>query len=296
MKPQTITSIHLPIRKFKSGKVREMYDLGDSYLMIATDRISAFDRILPNPIPYKGIVLNKISLFWFDMMKKIIPNHILISDFKKFPANLKKFPELKGRAVIVKKAKTIPIECVARGYLSGSGWKEYQETQTVCGIKLPAGLKESGKLPEPIFTPATKEEDGAHDINISFEQAAEIVGRETAEFLREKTLEIYAKASAYAKKRGIIIADTKFEFGFLGKELIIIDEMLTPDSSRFWPLDKYKAGGPQPSFDKQYVRDYLISICWNKEPPIPELPKEVIEGTSKKYIEAYEQLTGKKLV
>ncbi len=297
MKPQTIKTLNLPLPKFKSGKVREMYDLGDSFLMVATDRISAFDRILPNPIPYKGAVLNKISLFWFDMMKKIIPNHILISDFEKFPANLKKFPELESRAVIVKKVAPIPIECVCRGYLSGSGWKEYQETQSVCGIKLPAGLKESDKLPAPIFTPATKEEGGAHDINISFEKACELIGEETAEFLRAKTLEIYQTAADYARKRGIIIADTKFEFGRAETgEIILIDEVLTPDSSRFWPSDKYAPGGPQPSFDKQYVRDYLLSINWNKEPPIPELPEEVIENTSRKYIEAYEKLTGNKLV
>src|SRR3989344_4366921 len=287
MSAQTITTLDLPLKKFKSGKVREMYDLSNSYLMVATDRISAFDRILPNPIPYKGIVLNKISLFWFDMLKKTIPNHILISDFEKFPANLKKVHELKDRAVIVKKVQPIPVECVARGYLSGSGWKEYKETQSVCGIKLPKGLKESDKLPKPIFTPATKEEGGAHDINISFEKTCEIVGAETAEFLRKKTLEIYERAANYALKHGIIIADTKFEFGRdENNEIIVIDEMLTPDSTRFWPLDKYKAGGPQPSFDKQYVRDYLLSINWNNEPPIPVLPKEVVEGTSKKYIEA----------
>ena len=297
MNLQTITTLDLPLKKFKSGKVREMYDLGDSLLMVATDRISAFDRILPNPIPHKGAVLNKMSLFWFDMMKKIIPNHILISDFEKFPVNLKKFPELKDRSVIAKKVTPIPIECVCRGYLSGSGWKEYKETQSVCGIKLPAGLKESDKLPAPIFTPATKEEAGAHDINISFEKTIEIIGKETAEFLRAKTLEIYQKASDYALKRGIIIADTKFEFGRAENgDIILIDEILTPDSSRFWPLNKYAPGGSQPSFDKQYVRDYLLSINWNKEPPIPELPEDVIENTSKKYVEAYEKLTGKKLL
>jgi len=297
MENQTLTTLNLPLKKFKSGKVREMYDLGDSLLMVATDRISAFDRILPNPIPHKGAVLNKMSLFWFDMMKKIIPNHILISDFEKFPVNLKKFPELKDRSVIAKKVTPIPIECVCRGYLSGSGWKEYKETQSVCGIKLPAGLKESDKLPAPIFTPATKEEAGAHDINISFEKTIEIIGKETAEFLRAKTLEIYQKASDYALKRGIIIADTKFEFGRAENgDIILIDEILTPDSSRFWPLNKYAPGGSQPSFDKQYVRDYLLSINWNKEPPIPELPEDVIENTSKKYVEAYEKLTGKKLL
>src|SRR3989344_4213163 len=264
MNLQTITTLDLPLKKFKSGKVREMYDLGDSLLMIATDRISAFDRVFPNPIPYKGAVLTQISNFWFKMMEKIILNHLLIIDFEKYPANLKKVHELKSRSVIVKKTKPLPVECVARGYFSGSGWKEYKETQSVCGIKLPKGLKESDKIPEPIFTPATKEEGGAHDINISFEKTCEIVGEETAEFLREKTLEIYQRAANYALKRGIIIADTKFEFGRdENNEIIVIDEMLTPDSSRFWPLDKYKAGGPQPSFDKQYVRDYLLSINWN---------------------------------
>ncbi len=292
---EAITEFNLPLKKFKSGKVREMYDLGDSFLMVATDRISAFDHVLPNGIPYKGIVLNKVSLFWFDFVKDIIDNHILISNFEDFPENLKDFKELKDRSVIVKKVEPIKIECVVRGYLSGSGWREYKEKGEVCGIKLPQGLVESSKLPEPIFTPSTKEEKG-HDINIAFEKMVDLVGEETASFIKEKSLEIYKKATGYALSKGIIIADTKFEFGKIGDKIILIDEVLTPDSSRFWPADLYKPGGPQPSFDKQYVRDYLTSINWNKEPPVPKLPEEIIKETSKKYVEAYEKLTGKKLI
>ncbi len=292
---EAITEFNLPLKKFKSGKVREMYDLGDSFLMVATDRISAFDHVLPNGIPYKGIVLNKVSLFWFDFVKDIIDNHILISNFEDFPENLRDFKELKDRSVIVKKVEPIKIECVVRGYLSGSGWREYKEKGEVCGIKLPQGLVESSKLPEPIFTPSTKEEKG-HDINIAFEKMVDLVGEETASFIKEKSLEIYKKAADYALSKGIIIADTKFEFGKIDDKIILIDEVLTPDSSRFWPADLYKPGGPQPSFDKQYVRDYLTSINWNKEPPVPKLPEEIVKETSKKYVEAYEKLTGKKLI
>ncbi len=293
MKP--INDLDLPVEKFKSGKVREMYDLGDSFLMVATDRLSAFDRVLPDPIPYKGAVLNQISLFWFNFLKNNIDNHVLISDFDKYPENLKEHPELKDRSVIVKKVEPIPVECVVRGYLSGSGWRDYQETGEVCGIKLPEELKKSDKLPEPIFTPSTKAEKGDHDENIGFDSVVKKVGQETADFLKEKSLEIYKKASDFAREKGIIIADTKFEFGKTGDKIILIDEVLTPDSSRFWPADKYSPGGSQPSFDKQYVRDYLEETGWNKEPPAPELPDEIIENTTKKYLEAYEKLTGKNL-
>ncbi|MFO7872450.1 MAG: phosphoribosylaminoimidazolesuccinocarboxamide synthase [Candidatus Undinarchaeales archaeon] len=293
MKP--IKDLDLPVEKFKSGKVREMFDLGDSFLMVATDRLSAFDRVIPDPIPYKGAVLNQISLFWFDFLKDTIGNHVLISDFEKYPEELKGHPELKDRSVIVKKAEPIPVECIVRGYLSGSGWRDYQKTGEVCGIKLPEGLKKSDKLPEPIFTPSTKAEKGDHDENIGFDSVVKQVGQETADFLKEKSLEIYKKASDFAREKGIIIADTKFEFGKIDDKIILIDEVLTPDSSRFWPADKYSPGGSQPSFDKQYVRDYLEETGWNKEPPAPELPDEIIENTTKKYLEAYEKLTGKKL-
>ena len=288
--------LDLPIPHFKTGKVREMYEFGEHFLMVATDRISAFDYVLPIGIPYKGATLTQISLFWFDLIKDIISNHVVESDFFKFPENLKQFPELEKRSIIVKKAEPLPIECVVRGYLSGSGWKEYQQTESVCGIELKSGMKESDKLPEPIFTPATKEEFGKHDLNISFEQTAEIVGLETATFLKETSIKIYKKAAEYALSRGIIIADTKFEFGKIGNQLILIDEILTPDSSRFWPQNLYEPGKSQPSFDKQYVRDYLLSINWNKQPPVPILPDNVVQETSKKYLEAFEKLTGAKLI
>lgn len=289
-----VTKLDLPLNHFKSGKVREMYDLNDEFLMVATDRVSAFDRVLPNGIPYKGAVLNQISLFWFKMMDSLVKNHVIKADFADFPEELRQHPELEKRSVVVKKAKPIPIECVVRGYIVGSGWKEYQKNQHVCGIYLPEGLKEADKLPETIFTPSTKAESG-HDENITIEQAQEIVGDETADFLWNASIEIYEKAAEYALKRGIIIADTKFEFGVYDDEIILIDEILTPDSSRFWPADLYEPGRPQPSFDKQYVRDYLLGINWNKEPPVPELPEEVIQETSKKYLEAYEKLTGERL-
>lgn len=286
----TITKFNLPIQHVKSGKVREMYDLGENFLMVASDRISAFDSVLPQGIPYKGAVLTQISLFWFDMMQDVVNNHVIESNFENFPEKLKQYSELDKRSVVVKKSEPVPIECVVRGYLSGSGWKEYQENGKVCGIALPEGLLESSKLPEPIFTPATKEESG-HDINVSIEQAAEKVG-DVAYTLKEKSLQVYKKAAEYALTKGIIIADTKFEFGMHDDELILIDEILTPDSSRFWPADKYESGKSQPSFDKQYVRDYLLSINWNKEPPVPDLSEEVVQNTSKKYLEAYEILTG----
>lgn len=291
---EVLLDIELPgIKAFKKGKVRNVFDLGDSLLLVASDRISAFDSVMPNGIPDKGAILTQISLFWFDFTKNIVKNHIIESDVNKFPAQLKPFKDkLAKRSVIGRKAKLIPIECVVRGYLSGSGWKEYQKSGAICGIKLPAGLKESAKLPEPIFTPTTKAEEG-HDLNITEKEVIDQVGKETAAFIKGKTIAAYNACAEHADKKGIIIADTKFEFGFVGTEIIIIDEMLTPDSSRFWPKDRYKAGQSQPSYDKQYLRDYLESIGWNKEPPAPKLPEEVVQRTREKYLEAFRQLTGK---
>lgn len=275
------------------GKVRDIYDLGDRLLIIATDRLSAFDVVMPTPIPDKGRVLTQLSLFWFDLLHDIIPNHILSAT--DFPAPFDQYSDdLAGRSMVVRKTQPLPIECVARGYLSGSGWKEYQTSGTVCGISLPSGLKESDKLPEPIFTPATKATTG-HDENISFERAAERIGQPLAEKVRSITLEIYRRAAEYAEPRGILLADTKFEFGMLDGELIWIDEALTPDSSRFWPASEYRPGGAQPSFDKQFVRDYLERICWPKTPPGPELPPDVVAGTRAKYREAYRILVGREL-
>lgn len=277
------------------GKVRDIYDLGDTLLFIASDRISAFDFVLPNPIPDKGKVLTQISLFWFQHLRNAVDNHVIAADTKQYPVALRKYPELAGRSMIVKKAEMFPIECVARGYLSGSGWKEYKETGAVCGIKLPAGLKESDALPEPIFTPATKAQTG-HDINISFEETSQMIGESKARTLKELTLKLYAQAAAHAQTQGIIIADTKFEFGVFEGNIILCDEALTPDSSRFWPKDDYEAGRPQRSLDKQYVRDYLERIRWNKQPPPPELPDEVVQETSRKYREIYARLTGNELL
>ncbi|MCF7669250.1 MAG: phosphoribosylaminoimidazolesuccinocarboxamide synthase [Verrucomicrobia bacterium] len=283
------------IPKVKSGKVREMFDLGDSYLLVATDRISAFDCVLPTGIPRKGEVLTQLSHFWFERMSDITPNHLLIGEADPMPERLKPFEALLARrSMIVKKAQPLAIECVVRGYLSGSGWKEYKTDKTVCGIRIPDGLTESAELEDPIFTPATKAESG-HDENISFEKAAEIVGGDLAERVRDLSMRIYKSAREYAAERGIIIADTKFEFGLFEGELILIDEVLTPDSSRFWPADQYEHGRSQPSFDKQYVRDYLESLDWDKSPPAPELPPEVIAKTSEKYLEAYSRLTGREL-
>ncbi len=277
------------------GKVRDIYRLDNRLLIVATDRISAFDYILPTGIPDKGRVLTQLSVFWFDFLKEVAPTHFLTADLDQYPASLAPFrPQLDGRSMLVRRAKMIEVECVARGYLSGSGWKEYCETGQVCGIPLPPGLKESDRLPEPIFTPATKAQSG-HDENISFDTAAGLIGHELAERLRALTLAIYTKAAAYAETRGIIIADTKFEFGFDGDTLLLGDEVLTPDSSRFWPRATYKPGGPQPSYDKQYVRDYLESIRWNKQPPAPPLPPEVAWKTSEKYRDAYRALTGRTL-
>ncbi len=271
------------------GKVRDVYIAGDDRLLfVATDRISAFDYILGSGIPDKGKVLTQISLFWFDFLKDLTPNHLLSTDVAQWG------DELIGRSMLVKRAKMIDVECVARGYLSGSGWKDYQRTGCVCGIPLPAGLKESDRLPEPIFTPASKAQSG-HDENISFETAAARIGADLAARLRSLTLAIYTKASAYAESRGIILADTKFEFGFVGDELVLADEALTPDSSRFWPRDTYSPGGPQPSYDKQFVRDYLEAIKWEKKPPAPSLPDDVVSRTSEKYKEAYRVLTGKSI-
>jgi phosphoribosylaminoimidazole-succinocarboxamide synthase len=272
------------------GKVRDIYDLGDKLLIVATDRLSAFDVILPTPIPDKGRVLTQLSLFWFDLLKDIIPNHVLSA--RDFPAPFDAHrDELAGRSMIVRKTQPLPIECVVRGYVSGSAWKDYRATGEICGIALPAGLRESDRLPEPIFTPATKAAAG-HDENISFERAAELVGKDIAERVRDVSLEIYRRAAAYAEPRGVILADTKFEFGLLSGELIWIDEALTPDSSRFWPAAQYQPGGPQPSFDKQFVRDYLERIRWPKTPPGPELPAEVVASTRAKYREAYRILAG----
>lgn len=275
------------------GKVRDIYDLGDRLLMVASDRISAFDVVMPEPVPDKGKILNQISLFWFDVMKALVPNHVISGDVKDFPEPCQQYaPALDGRAMLVKKAEALPIECVVRGYISGSGWKSYQKTKDVCGIALPDGLQESQKLPEPIFTPSTKEDVGVHDINIDFEEACNRVGRETAETVRDLSLAIYSKGAALALEKGIIIADTKFEFGLIDGKIALIDEVLTPDSSRFWPLDTYAAGGAQKSFDKQYLRDYLVSIKWDKSPPAPNLPDHVIENTRAKYLEALRLVTG----
>jgi len=281
------------INLLKRGKVRDIYDLGENLLMVATDRISAFDVVMPNPIPDKGIILTQISLYWFEIMKPIIENHVISADVSDYPAVCQPYADtLRGRSMLVKKADPLPIECVVRGYISGSGWKSYQESQTVCGIALPAGLKESDRLPEPIFTPSTKEEVGAHDINIDFEETVRRIGNDLASKVKELSLAIYKKGAEMAAEKRIIIADTKFEFGRIGNELILIDEILTPDSSRFWPKDTYQPGGSQQSFDKQYVRDHLISINYNRQPPGPVLPEDIIRDTRKKYLEALTQLTG----
>ena len=275
------------------GKVRDIYDLGDKLLIVATDRLSAFDVILPTPIPDKGRVLTQLSLFWFDLLQDVIPNHILSAT--EFPAPFDKFQdELAGRSMLVRKTQPLPIECVVRGYVSGSGWKDYRATGKICGIALPNGLRESDRLAQPIFTPATKAVSG-HDENISFDQAQEMIGKDLAEKVRAVSLELYRRGSAYAEPRGIILADTKFEFGLLNDELIWIDEALTPDSSRFWPAAQYNPGGPQASFDKQFVRDYLERMRWPKTPPGPELPPEVVDATREKYREAFRILTSREL-
>lgn len=293
-----MSSLELPgLSKANSGKVREIFAVGDELLLVATDRISAFDVILPDPIPDKGSVLTQLSAFWFGLVRDhdIVPHHLISVDTGQFPESLAPFrEELAGRSMLVRRTEPLAIECVVRGYLAGSGWKEYRSQGTVCGIELPTGLVESDRLEEPIFTPATKAVDG-HDENISFERAAEIVGIETAERVRELSLRIYSMARDYAARRGIIICDTKFEFGYAGDELVLIDEVLTPDSSRFWPADRYNPGGPQESFDKQYVRDYLETLDWDKTPPGPPLPSHVVEATTSRYREAYRRLTGNEL-
>jgi phosphoribosylaminoimidazole-succinocarboxamide synthase len=293
---EPILELDLPgIKKLKSGKVREIFDLGDALLLVATDRISAFDVIMPNGIPRKGEVLTQISFFWFDRFASLVENHLLAGANDPLPKYLQSFAgKLSRRCMIVKKAKPLAIECIVRGYLSGSGWKEYRKSRTVCGIPLPSGLTESAELPEPIFTPSTKAEAG-HDENISFEQAAGIVGADLALQARDLSLKIYKAGRDYARQRGILIADTKFEFGESDGKLILIDEVLTPDSSRFWLADQYRPGQGQPSFDKQFVRDYLETLNWNKTPPGPMLPADVVAKTSAKYLEAYERLTGRKL-
>ncbi len=280
---------------FKRGKVRDVYDLKDKLLVVSTDRISCFDVVLPTGIPRKGEVLTKLSLFWFEYTKDIVPNHLITAEVNGYPAELSKYKDiLKGRSMLVKKAKPIPVECIVRGYLSGSGWKEYQQSQSICGIKLPPGLKESDKLPEPIFTPSTKEDVG-HDVNVSQDYVEQELGKEITVRLKELSLALYLKASAYAESKGIIIADTKFEFGLYQDKVILIDEVLTPDSSRFWPKDQYCPGASQPSFDKQFVRDYLETLDWNKTPPAPELPPDIVLKTSEKYLQAFEMLTGEAL-
>lgn len=291
-----ITETHLEGVELRArGKVRDVYEAGEHLLIVATDRLSAFDVVLPTGIPDKGRVLTQISIFWFDFLKDLTPTHFVTANVDEYPAAFRPYrDQIAGRSMLVKKARMAEAECVARGYLSGSGWKEYRSLGTVCGIPLPPGLEESGRLPEPIFTPATKAQTG-HDENISFEQLYGIIGQGLAERLRELTLAIYAKATAYAETRGIILADTKFEFGFVGDTLVLADEVLTPDSSRFWPKASYRPGGPQLSYDKQYVRDYLETLDWDKRPPGPPLPEEVARRTSEKYREAYTVLTGREL-
>jgi len=291
----TVLQTHLAGTKPNQGKVRDIYDLGDKLLIVATDRISAFDVVMANGIPYKGIILTQISLFWFDYLSSDVEHHLISADVDDFPAPFCDFRDrLAGRSMLVKKGEVLPVECVVRGYLAGSGWKEYQKSQTVCGQKLPEGLSQCQKLPEPIFTPATKAERGTHDENVSFEQCVDIIGSEAANYVRDKSIEIFNKAGIYAESKGLILADTKFEWGVVDDRIILIDEVLTPDSSRFWPADKYEPGRDQESFDKQFVRNFLESINFNKSGPGVELPEDIAAKTSKKYIEAYEQLTGKK--
>ncbi|HBG25917.1 MAG: phosphoribosylaminoimidazolesuccinocarboxamide synthase [Planctomycetes bacterium GWF2_41_51] len=290
-----VLQTNIPGTNAKHGKVRDIYDLGDKLLIAASDRISAFDVIMANGIPYKGIVLTQISKFWFEFLSDTVENHLISDDVKDFPKPFSdNAAQLAGRSMLVTKTKVLPVECVVRGYLAGSGWKEYQQNQTVCGHKLPAGLKQCSKLSQPIFTPATKEELGAHDENIDFDRCVKIIGEKNANYVRDRSIEIFNKASAYAEKKGIILADTKFEWGVVGDKIILIDEAMTPDSSRFWPADKYQAGRDQESYDKQFVRNYLESINFDKSGKGIELPDDVREKTSAKYIEAYEQLTGKK--
>jgi len=291
-----ISKTDLPgVKLHGRGKVRDIYDLGEHFLIVATDRLSAFDVVLPTPIPDKGKVLTQMSAFWFEHFKNFVPNHLVSTGISDFPKSIQPFKQqLEGRSMLVKKAKVFPIECVARGFLTGSGLKDYVKTGEVCGIPLPPGLRDSDRLPQPIFTPSTKAATG-HDENISEERAGEIIGQENIRRLKDLTLALYARGLEYARTRGIIICDTKFEFGMIDGQITIVDEMLTPDSSRFWPADQYSPGKPQPSFDKQFVRDYLERIGWNKQPPAPELPEDIVKATSAKYIEALRVLTGREL-
>jgi phosphoribosylaminoimidazole-succinocarboxamide synthase len=291
---QTIYETHFPdLTLFKRGKVRDVYKVEDKLLIVATDRVSAFDVIMADPIPGKGRILTEISVSWFRAMEQVIPNHLISTHVQDYPSPcVEHAAELEGRSMLVQHTDPVPIECVARGYLSGSGWKEYQESKKICGIKLPSGLVESARLSEPIFTPATKEELGSHDINITFEEMRKRIGKDLSEQLREVTLTIYERARGMAEAKGIIIADTKLEFGLMAGDLILIDELLTPDSSRFWPADEYKPGGPQHAFDKQFLRDYLLTLDWDKSPPPPPLPRDIIEKTRERYEEALRRLTG----
>lgn len=292
---ETILQTNMVKTEPNRGKVRDIYDLGDKLLIVATDRISAFDVVMTNGIPYKGIILTQISKFWFDFLSGVVEHHLITDDVSDFPEPFcNNADQLKGRSMLVKKVEVLPVECVIRGYLAGSGWKEYSAQGTVCGQKLPEGLKQCQKLPELIFTPATKAELGEHDENISFERCVDIIGAEKAQFVRDRSMEIFQKASDYAESRGIILADTKFEWGVVDGRIILVDEVLTPDSSRFWPADKYEAGRDQESYDKQFVRNYLESINFDKSGPGVELPENILQKTSAKYIEAYERLTGKK--
>jgi phosphoribosylaminoimidazole-succinocarboxamide synthase len=297
MASNVISTTEFKTLKLKGrGKVRDIYDLGDRLLIVATDRISAFDVVMPNPIPDKGRVLTQLSKFWFNLTKEIVPNHLISAEVKDYPEECRPYQEmLRDRSMFVVKTDVLPIECVVRGYLSGSGWEEYKKTGEVCSIALPKGLVESSKLEEPIFTPATKAEMGLHDENITFEKVEKIVGKDLAKRLKSLSLAVYKKARDFAEGRGIIIADTKMEFGIKNGKLLLIDELLTPDSSRFWPKDDYRPGGSQKSFDKQFLRDYLLSIKWDKNPPAPQLPEEIVQKTREKYLEAYEKLVGRRL-
>jgi len=296
MKPNIVSSSAIPgVSPARQGKVRDIYDLGDRLLIVATDRLSAFDVVLPDGIPNKGKVLTQISAFWFDKLAGIVDNHVISTDIRDFPEPFRSTPEIfAGRSMLVRKTRPLPVECIARGYLSGSGWSEYKRAGAICGITLPPGLQESGRLPSPVFTPTTKAEIGTHDENITFAEVTRLVGAETAARLRDVTLALYSSGAAYALSRGIIIADTKFEFGLdEAGRLVWIDEALTPDSSRFWPLDGYAPGGAQPSFDKQFVRDYLVSLRWDKKPPAPRLPDDIVLTTARKYEDALLRLSGR---
>lgn len=292
MNQQLNETVGLPL--LHRGKVRDVYDMDQQLLIVASDRISAFDHVLPTVIPDKGKILHKLSLFWFDLFQSEVANHLITGDFEQFPTKLKQYPYLRDRSMLVKRAQRIDIECIVRGYVAGSGWKEYQKSGTICGIPLPAGLTESSKLPEPVFTPSSKEEGGKHDENITYDETVKRIGPELAKAIRDLSLFVYKKAAAYAETRGIIIADTKFEFGLYDGKVILIDEVMTPDSSRFWEKETYREGRSQDSLDKQYVRDYLESIQWDKQPPVPALPAEVVARTREKYIDAYRKITGKK--